>query len=116
MKKATVSEKSISFEEALADPNLSQFHEAIHFLQKTPKYELMPRKYRHAQQNHIEEKIKKILKTDPEMPLNKVTAIILNGFPEDLPPHLVLEFTQFAIAQVGRVEQMFAAPAQGELG
>jgi hypothetical protein len=92
-----VSEKSLTHEEILANPELSQFHDVVRFLQKRGNRPLFPKKYEKSMENLAFDKAYVLFKENPQLPLNKVIAAIMDKLPNDVPPPLLLKMTQIAI-------------------
>ncbi len=92
-----VSEKSLTYEEVLENPELSQFHDVVRFLQKRGNCPLFPEKHEKSMKNLAFDRTYTLFKENPQLPLNKVIATIMDKLPDDVPPPLLLKMTQVAI-------------------
>ncbi len=94
-----VSEKSLTYQEILDNPELSQFHDVVRFLQKRGKRPLFPEKFEMSMKRLVSRTIDTLFDETPTMPLNKVIAAVMDKLPNDVPPPLLLKMTQVAIEQ-----------------
>lgn len=92
-----VSEKSLTHEEILANPELSQFHDVVRFLQKRGNRPLFPEKFEMSMKRLVSRTIDMLFDETPTMPLTKVVAAVMNKLPDNVPPPLLLKMTQIAI-------------------
>ena len=92
-----VSNKSLTYEEILENPELSQFHDVVRFLQKKGDQKIFPKKYEKSMENLAFDRTYTLFKENPRLPLNKVIVCIMDKLPDDVPPPLLLKMTQIAI-------------------
>lgn len=92
-----IKEKSISFEEALQIPELSHFHEVIHYLEKTPFSQVFPKKYEKSITNMANQQTATLFKEKPTLPLKNVINKVMSELPDDLSAKLILKMTKLII-------------------
>ena len=92
-----VSEKSLTYQEILDNPELSQFHDVVRFLQKRGNKKLFPEKFEMSMKRLVVRTADTLFDETPTLPLNKVIATIMDKLPDDVPPPLLLKMAQVAI-------------------
>lgn len=92
-----ISYGSYTYEEILAMPELSHFHEAIRFLQKTPKHEVFPRKFELSMQDIATYNVYLLFEENPKISLNEVVSAVMSKLPKDLKPQMLLNLVQITI-------------------
>lgn len=92
-------ERNMSFEEVLQDPSLSRFHEVIHFLEKNKNKILFPKKFMMSLKHIMKQKLIRLHRETPNMPLIKVLITSLTGVNENIEPEMLLEITAFIIKE-----------------
>ncbi len=92
-----ISYGSYTYEEILAMPELSHFHEAVRFLQKTPEREVFPRKFELSMQDIATYNVNLLFKENPKISLNEVISVVINKLPKDLKPQMLLNLVQITI-------------------
>jgi hypothetical protein len=85
--------KTMTFEEALQDPSLAHIHEGLRYLQTTPSKDVFPKKYEKSMIGLALTDVVKLFEKNPNMPLKKVIATIINSFDDDLSSDLILKMT-----------------------
>lgn len=91
--------KSIPFKEAVNIPELADLCEAIRVFDTIPRYKRFPNKYKASVKNDISEDLILLYNSNPNVPLKEVIIYALKDLDDDLPSHLLLEMTQFALAE-----------------
>ena len=88
--------KSQSFEK---DPQALEIRlkEALQLVEKIPRYERFPKKYKAALEHVISQKLIMLFEVNPSTPLKEVIIHAITGLNDDLPDYLLLEMTQFAL-------------------
>ena len=104
MNKMARSEKSIR--QALTDPKYADFAAELMMLEENQDKIFYQSKYLAAQKDYLSEKIERIRKTQPRLPLKDVLSILLKGVPENLSSEMLLEITRFIISEWERSPEM----------
>ena len=91
--------KTVTFEEALKDPSLAHFHEAILFVKDKSGKELFPEKYELGVIDAALESVVELLDKKPYMPLKSVLTYIIQDLPDDLSAALILKITNNVIQE-----------------
>ena len=86
--------KSKTFEEALEDPTLAHFHEAIRFIQNKPFSQLFPKKHEITLTHVVEHNVGKLFDDNPNMPIKMVIATVFAPITDDIPAPLMLKLTK----------------------
>ena len=88
--------KSQSFEE---DPQALKIRlkKALQLVEKIPRYERFPKKYKAALEHVIAQKLIKLFEANPFTSLKEVIIHAITELNDDLPDYLLLEMTQFAL-------------------
>ena len=86
--------KSMTYEEALQDPSLAQFHDVIRYVHKTPFSQMFPKKHELTLLGLAESKTIKLFKENPNMPIKTVLTTVFEPLTEDIPAPLVLKLTK----------------------
>jgi hypothetical protein len=107
MKKATMSEKSIR--QALTDPKYADFATELMMLEENQDKIFYQSKYLAAQKDYLFEKIERIRKTQPRLPLKDVLSVLLKGVPENVSSNMLLEITRFIITEWENAPEMATA-------
>jgi hypothetical protein len=84
---------SMTYEEVLQDPSLSDFHEAVRLLQNRPHRVIFPKQYELSMLSHTEGKVIELFKENPKMPLKTVVSRIISNYPDDLWADLMSKLT-----------------------
>jgi hypothetical protein len=100
--KKNVTEKVITFEEALEMPEYTHLHEVIRYLEKTPPEGLFPKKYLASLTRCVDEMVYKLYIENPSMPLRDVITHVLNRLSANLSAKLLLKMTQLTIEKWGK--------------
>jgi hypothetical protein len=87
----------MTFEEASKLPHMADVCEAIRQIEKIPRYERFPRKYKSALEHVVTQKLIKLFEENPNAPLKEVVLHSIEGLNDDLPAHLLLHIMQFAV-------------------
>ena len=98
MKKNT-SSAHMTFEDALQDPTMAHFHEAIHFLEENENKILFPKKYMAGLRSIVERDVKDLFEQSPSTPPIQVVRTMLEGMNENLPSEMILEITAFILKE-----------------
>lgn len=85
--------RTMTFEEMLADPEFAHIHEGLRYLQRTPPNELFPKKYEKSMIGLALEDTVHLFNENPNMPLNVVVSTVIRGFDDDLSADLILKMT-----------------------
>ena len=88
--------KSQSFEKESQALKI-RLKEALQLVEKIPRYERFPKKYKAALEHVIAQKLMTLFKANPSTPLKEVIIQAITGLNDDLPDYLLLEMTQFAL-------------------
>lgn len=91
--------QSISVEEALNDPSLAEYHEAIRATHNKPFSQLFPKKHEMSLSSHIRMKTKALYEKSPNMPIKLVITTIFEPLTNDIPAPLMLKLTEKIIEQ-----------------
>jgi hypothetical protein len=102
--------KPMTFDEVLRTPELSELHDIVRFLEKTPNKEIFPRKYEMSMEDVTIKEVRKIFKNSPQQPIKAVITAVLNRLPNDLSDVLLLKMTQIAVQEWRTLSQN--APVQ----
>lgn len=86
--------KSISFEDALKDTSLEHFHEAIRSVQSKSNKDISPKKYEKSMLNLAESDTARFFKENPNMSIKTMVAAIIQSFPDEISPDMVLKMTK----------------------
>jgi hypothetical protein len=89
--------RTMTYDEVLADPSLAEFHEAIHYLRKTTFSQRFPKKHELTLTDVVNEKAKKLFTENPDMPIKMVITTIFEPLTNDIPAPLFLKLTQTII-------------------
>ena len=84
---------SMTYEEALNDPSLAHFHDAILFLKENKDTIFFPKKFMAGLKYIVAQDIRETLHDNPDMPPLKLLLTTLTGVNEKIPPEMVLEIT-----------------------
>jgi hypothetical protein len=85
--------RTMTFEEMLADPEFAHIHEGLRYLQKTPPNELFPKKYEKSMIGLALTDTVELFQKNPNMPLKMVISTIIASFDDDLSADLILKMT-----------------------
>ena len=85
--------RTMTFEEMLADPEFAHAHEGLRYLQRTPPNELFPEKYETSMIGIAQEDTVHLFRKKPNMPLKMVVSKVIAGFDDDLSADLILKMT-----------------------
>jgi hypothetical protein len=85
--------RTMTFEEMLADPEFAHVHEGIRYLQRTPPNELFPKKYEKSMIGLALTDTVELFQKTPDMPLKMVVSTIIAGFDDDLSADLIVKMT-----------------------
>lgn len=88
--------KSLSFKED-AQALKIRLNEALHLVEKIPRYERFPKKYKAGLEHVISQKLIKLFEANPSTSLKEVIIHAITGLNDDLPDYLLVEMTQFAL-------------------
>jgi hypothetical protein len=89
--------KSKTFVEALEDPTLAHFHEAIKSIQNKPFSQLFPKKHEITLTHVVEHNVGKLFDENPHMPIKMVVATVFAPLTDDIPATLMLKLTKIII-------------------
>jgi hypothetical protein len=95
----------MTFEEALQDPSMSEFHEVIHFLEKNKNTILFPTKFMMSMKDSVIRKLRKLHAETPDMAFLNVVITTLTGRNENMTPDMILEITDFIIKEWQNLQQ-----------
>jgi hypothetical protein len=84
----------MGFEDALKDTSMVHLHEAILFVQNKPNSVLLPKKHEKSMTNLAISDTMKFFHQNPNMPLTKVVATIIQSFPDDVSPSIIVKMTK----------------------
>jgi hypothetical protein len=85
--------RTMTFEEMLADPEFAQVHEGLRYLQRTPPNELFPKKYEKSMIGLALTDAVELFQKNPDMPIKTVISTIIASFDDDLSADLILKMT-----------------------
>jgi hypothetical protein len=91
--------KPTTFEEALQDPAHQDMWEVIRFLENHEGDILFPEKFLASHKDAVLRKIQRLQVQSPALSLKDALFEILNDIPENVPAHLLIELTRFAIEE-----------------
>lgn len=91
--------KTVTFDEALKDPSLAHFHEAIQFVKDKSGQELFPKKYELGVMDSALETVVELFEKRPNMPLKSVLTSVFQDLPDDLSATFILKITNKVIQQ-----------------
>ncbi len=108
--------KTMTFEEMLADPEFAHVHEGLRYLQRTPPNELFPKKYEKSMIGLALTDAVELFQENPNMPLKMVISTIIASFDDDLSADLILKMTpkiiekwkKMSLASSPRIEALAA--------
>ena len=86
--------KSMTYEEALQDPSMSEFHAIIKRLQTTPHSQIFPKKHEMTLLSVVEIDTRKLFIANPNLQIKTVVTTILQPLTDDIPAPLVLKLTK----------------------
>ena len=86
--------KSMTYEEALKDPSMAEFHEIIRRFQTTPHSQIFPKKHEMGLLSVVEINTRKLFIENPNMPIKTVLTTVFEPLTEDIPAPLVLKLTK----------------------
>jgi hypothetical protein len=89
----SIGNKTMTFEEMLADPEFAHVHEGLRYLQRTPPNEIFPKKYEKSMIGLALEDTVLLFNEKPNMPLKMVISTIIAGFDDDLSADLIIKMT-----------------------
>jgi hypothetical protein len=92
-----IENKTVTFDEALADPAFAHFHEAIHYIRKTPFSQMFPKKHELSLTRVVKDDVKKLFNKNPNMPIKLVITTVFEPLTNDIPAPLFLKLTQTII-------------------
>jgi hypothetical protein len=95
--------KTVTFDEALKDPSLAHFHEAIEFVKEKSGKELFPKKYELGVMDSVLETVVELFDERPNMPLKSALTSVFQDLPDDLSTTLLLKVTNKVIQQWGKL-------------
>lgn len=104
--------RTMTIEEMLEDPSFSHAHEGLRYLQRTDPKDFFPKKYEKSMIGLALEDAVKLFQKNPNMPLKKVIATIIDSFDDDLRADLILKMTKQIIEKWEKLSA--ALPAQTE--
>jgi hypothetical protein len=107
--------KSYTFEEILASPDMSHYHDVVRFLQKTPEREVFPRKFELSMQDIATDNVYILFRVHPETSLNDVISVVMDKLPKDLKPQMLLKLVQITIEKWEELANNVVCEKQGEL-
>jgi hypothetical protein len=91
--------KPMTFDEVLQTPELSELHDLVRFLEKTPNKDIFPKKYEMSIEDVTIREVRMLFKDAPQQPIKTVITAVLNRLPNDLSDALLLKMTQIAVHQ-----------------
>ena len=86
--------KSMTYEEALQDPSIAEFHDFIRYVQKTPFSKMFPKKHQMSLLSIVGMDTRKLFIENPNLQIKTVVTTILQPLTEDIPAPLVLKLTK----------------------
>ena len=86
--------KSMTYEEALKDPSMAEFHEIIRRFQTTPHSQIFPKKHEMALLSVVGMDTRKLFIENPNLQIKTVVTTILQPLTDDIPAPLVLKLTK----------------------
>ena len=86
--------KSMTYEGALQDPSIAEFHDLIRYVHKTPFSKMFPKKHELTLTYLVESKTRKLFIENPNMPIKTVLTTVFEPLTEDIPAPLVLKLTK----------------------
>ena len=105
--------RTMTFEEMLADPSFSHVHEGLRYLQRTDPKDIVPKKYEKSMIGLALTDTVELFQKNPNMPLKKVIATVINSFDDDLRADLILKMTKQIIEKWEKLSA--ALPAKTEV-
>lgn len=105
MMKKTLPPDYMTFEDALQDPSMSEFHEVIHFLEKNKNTILFPTKFMMSMKDSVIQELRKLYAETPDMSFLNVVITTLTGRNENMTPEMILEITDFIIKEWQNLQQ-----------
>ena len=91
--------KSMTFEEALKNPSLAHFHDAIRFVKDKPNKDIFPQKYEEGVISVALETVFELFEENPKVSLKKVLRLVIKHLPKDITPLLMSKVIQKAIEE-----------------
>jgi hypothetical protein len=85
--------RTMTFEEMLADPEFAHIHEGLRYLQRTPPNELFPKKYEKSMLGLALEDTVHLFNENPNMPIKEVISKVITSFDDDLSADLIVKMT-----------------------
>ena len=85
--------RTMTFEEMLADPEFAPIHEGLRYLQRTPPNEFFPKKYEKSMIGLALTDTVELFQKSPRMPIKTVISTIITGFDDDLSADLIIKMT-----------------------
>jgi hypothetical protein len=97
--------KPMSFDEVLQTPELSELHEVIRYLQKTPNKDIFPKKYEMSMEDATIREVGRVFQDNPYCALKIVIMTVLEKLPDDLSAILILKMTKLIIQEWGTLSK-----------
>jgi hypothetical protein len=92
-------DKSISFDDAMAMPELAHLKDILQFVENAPDGTLFPKKYEKGIEYIASNKIYMLYKTNPFTPLKNVVSIVVEQLPANISTSMLIKMTPFIIHQ-----------------
>lgn len=90
-------DKSISFDEAMATPELAHLKDILQYVENAPVGTLFPKKYEKGIEYIATNKIYALYKENPFLPLKNVVTIVLEQIPANISTAMLIKMTPFII-------------------
>jgi hypothetical protein len=90
-------DKSISFDEAMATPDLAHLRDILQYVENAPDGTLFPKKYEKGIEYIASNKIYTLYKIKPLTPLKNVVSIVLEQLPANISTSMLIKMTPFII-------------------
>jgi hypothetical protein len=97
--KDTAKKKSMTYEEALKDSSLTEYHEAIRAISNKPFSQLFPKKHELSLIDVVGMNTIVLFKKSPYLPIKLVITTIFEPLTNDIPAPLMLKLTEKIIEQ-----------------
>jgi hypothetical protein len=101
-------DKSISFEEAMASPELAHLKDILQYVENAPNGTLFPKKYEKGIEYIASNKIYALYKVNPLTPLKNVVTIVLEQLPANISTSMLIKMTPFIIRKWEKLSDLGA--------
>lgn len=91
--------KSLTFEEIIADPSLERYHKAAQFFKENKI--IFPDKFMASLKSIVNRDLQNLYAENPQLPLSKVVALMLEGMNENMSAEMIKDITTFILDRWG---------------